>query len=68
LSEYEKKEVSGILGELDSQEKKELILEVLNSIDYNMIVTPKEIDFLIDKLSETIAHAIDKSLHTAIKD
>lgn len=68
LSEYEKKEVSGILGELDSHEKKELILEVLNSIDYNMIVTPKEIDFLIDKLSETIAHAIDKSLHTAIKD
>ena len=68
LSEYEKKEVSGILGELDSQEKKELILEVLNSIDYNMIVTPKEIDFLIDKLSATIAQAINKGLHAAVKD
>lgn len=67
LSEAEKIEVSGILGTLDEEKKKELIHEVLNSIDYNMIVTPKEIDFLIDKLSEVIANAINKSLHTAIE-
>lgn len=68
LSEKEKIEVSGILGSLDEEKKKELIHEVLNSIDYNMIVTPKEIDFLIDKLSETIANAINKSLHAVVDD
>lgn len=66
LSENEKKQISGILGELDPEKKKELILEVLNSINYNMIVTPKEIDFLIDKLSETIANALNKSLHKEV--
>ncbi len=68
LSTEEKKEVSGILGTLEEEQKKELIYEVLNSIDYNMIVTPKEIDFLIDKLSETIGKAINKSLHQAVND
>lgn len=63
LNEQEKKELSGILGTLNEHEKKELINEVLSSIDYNMIVTPKEIDFLIDKLSEIISTAINKSLH-----
>lgn len=66
LSEEEKKEISGILGTLDEAKKKEFIYEVLNSIDYNMIVTPKEIDFLIDKLSEVIAGAINQSLHEAV--
>lgn len=68
LSEEEKKELSGILGTLDETQKKELVSEVLSSIDYNMIVTPKEIDFLIDKLSEVIASAINNSLHTEIND
>lgn len=66
LSTEEKKEVSGILGTLEEEQKKELIYEVLNSIDYNMIVTPKEIDFLIDKLSETISKALNKSLHLVV--
>lgn len=68
LSTEEKKEVSGILGTLEEEQKKELIYEVLNSIDYNMIVTPKEIDFLIDKLSETISKALNKSLHLVVTD
>lgn len=66
LSNDEKKEVSGILGTMTEDKKKELILEVLTSINYNMIVTPKEIDFLIDKLSEVIASAINKSLHAEV--
>lgn len=63
LSDNEKQEVSGILGTMTEEKKKELIYEVLNSINYNMIVTPKEIDFLIDKLSEVISKAINSSLH-----
>lgn len=66
LNEDEKKELSGILGSLDEDAKRELICEVLNSINYNMIVTPKEIDFLIDKLSNVIANAINKCLHKSV--
>lgn len=67
LSDDEKKEVSGILGTLDDEKKRELIYEVLNSIGYNMIVAPKEIDFLIDQLSEVIAGGINQSLHSAVE-
>ena len=41
-------------------------MEVLNNIGYNMIVTPKEIDFLVEKLSDTIAKAINESLHQVV--
>ncbi len=66
LSKNEKKEISGMLGELDDNDKKALIEEVLTSLDYNLIVTPKEIDFLIDNLSKVIAKSIDKALHDVI--
>lgn len=66
LSLDEKKEISGMLGELSEEDKRNLISEVLTSLDYNMIVTPKEIDFLIDNLGKVLAKGIDKSLHKAI--
>lgn len=68
LTNEEKKEISGILGTLEEEQKRDLINEVLNSIDYNLIVTPKEIDFLIEKLSKTIANSINKSLNLALND
>lgn len=64
----EKENLSGIIGTLSEEDKLKLIEEVLNSINYNMIVTPKEIDFLIDNLSEVIANGINKCLHKAIND
>lgn len=66
LSCEEKKKVSGILGELDSEQKRQLINEVLTNLNYNLIVTPKEIDFLIDNLSEVIIDSINHSLHREI--
>jgi len=66
LNDSEKRELSGILGTLNNTEKQELVYEVLNSINYNMIVTPKEIDFLIDKLSTIISGGINKCLHKAV--
>lgn len=66
LSLDEKKEISGILGELDEESKKELISEVLTSLDYNLIVTPKEIDFLIDNLGSVISKCINKTLHKVV--
>lgn len=67
LSINEKQEISGILGTMPEEKKKELILEVLTNINYNMIVTPKEIDFLIDKLSEVIANSINNCLHDSVE-
>ena len=59
----EKKDVLGVIGELSDTEQKNLINEVLTSINYNFIVTPKEIDFVIDKLSTIIGNGINKCLH-----
>ena len=63
LSMEEKKDVLGLLGELSDIDKMNLIEEVLNSLEYNMIVTPKEVDFQIDKLSNVIADGINSVLH-----
>ena len=63
LSMEEKKDVLGLLGELSDIDKMNLIEEVLNSLEYNMIVTPKEVDFQIDKLSNVISSGINNVLH-----
>lgn len=63
LSEEEKKELLGIFGLLDENDKKKLIYEVLSPINANMIVTVKEIDFIIDKLGKLLADGINKSIH-----
>ena len=52
-----------MVGLLDEQELRSLILEVLLPVNYNMMVTPKEIDYLIDKLSLLLGNMINKSLH-----
>ncbi len=63
LSHQEKTKLLGEIGNLSEEEIKELIFEVLTPIGYNMMVTPKEIDFVIDKTSEVLANAINQSLH-----
>lgn len=63
LSKEEKKEILGIVGNLGELELKRLIWEVLEPIDKNMIVTTKEIDFIIDKISKLLADSLNKSLH-----
>ncbi len=63
LSKEQKEDLLGMVGLLDEQELKSLILEVLLPVNYNMMVTPKEIDYLIDKLSLLLGNMINKSLH-----
>lgn len=63
LSDKEKEDVLGMVGLLNEQELKKLLLEVLLPVNYNMMVTPKEIDYVIEKLSLLIGNAINKSLH-----
>lgn len=63
INQNDKKELFGLIGNLNEEEIKALIGEVLVPIGYNMIVTPKEIDFVIDKLADIISSGINNSLH-----
>ena len=56
-----------MIGNLDDKDVKELIMEVLIPINYNLMVTPKEIDFTIDRLSMLLGQGINKSLHENFK-
>ena len=66
LNKEEEHNLLGLLGDLDSNEKHQLITEVLEALDYNLMVCPKEVDFLIDKLSIVIANSLNNSLHRQI--
>ena len=62
LNKEERKEVMGLIGDLSDDEIKALITEVLTPLGYNLLVTPKEIDFVITKLSDLLSKALNKSL------
>ena len=59
----ETKKLLGLIGNLTDSEIRSLMKEVLSPIGYNLIVTPKEVDFEIDKLSEVISYGINHSLN-----
>lgn len=63
LSSEEKERVLGFLGNLTEEEVHQLMFEVLTPIGYNLMVTPKEVDFVIDKLSLLLSTSINRSLH-----
>lgn len=63
INKDEKQKILGIVGTLSEAETKELIYEILNPIGYNLMVTPKEEDFVIAKLAEVIAKGLNSSLH-----
>ncbi len=56
-----------VLKELDWQEKKKLISEVLSPYNGNLMVTPKEVDTLIEDTARLIAGAINAALHPTIE-
>lgn len=67
ITTEDKKELLGLLGNFSDEEIKSLIFEVLNPIGYNLMVTPKEIDFVIDKLGELIGTSINECLHKKVE-
>lgn len=67
LSKNDKKKLLGEVGVLSEEQIKQLIFEVLTPIGYNMMVTPKEVDFVIEKLSLVISNVINRTLHSNIK-
>ena len=66
LSSGDKEKILGFLGNLTEEEMHQLIFEVLSPIGYNLMVTPKEIDFVIDKLVQLLSTGINQSLHEKI--
>ena len=63
INTKDKEDLFGLIGKLNSDEVKILINEVLNPIGYNLMVTPKEIDYVIDRLSTLISCSVNETLH-----
>lgn len=67
INKEDKKNLLGMIGELSDEEVRKLIYEVLTPIGYNLIVTPKEIDFVIKKLSLVLSNGINEIIHPKLK-
>lgn len=59
-------EFYNMLKNIDRDEKQQLIQQVLNPYIGNLIVTPKEIDNIIEKISKVIANGLNIALHQGI--
>lgn len=68
VDEKEKNALFGIVGSLGEDEVRQLIFEVLSPIGYNLMVTPKEVDFIMDKLSDIIGNGINQALHKKVTE
>ena len=66
VDENLKNQLFGMIGSLKDDEVKQLIYEVLSPIGYNLMVTPKEVDFEIEKLSDVIGNGINQALHNNV--
>ena len=55
----EKAESNEYLNKLQQEDKYEEVKEALNVGEYNMIVTPKEIDDLIENMKDVVARGIN---------
>lgn len=60
IDEDDKEKIFGLIGKLDEIELRKLLDEVLTPIGYNLMVTPKEIDFLIDIFSSILSTGINQ--------
>lgn len=68
INPKDKQKILGMVGTLSEEETKALIYEILNPIGYNLMVTPKEEDFVIEKLSEVISGGLNIALHKKLSE
>lgn len=59
----EKAESNNYLNKLQEEDKYEEVKESLNVGEYNMIVTPKEIDELVENMKNVIARGINFAIN-----
>ncbi|MFX3616031.1 MAG: GPR endopeptidase [Sporolactobacillus sp.] len=56
----------GLIGTLNSSEKAQLIQEALGASGTQLMVTPKEVDFFIEKMGNVLAEGLNAALHGQI--
>lgn len=66
VNNEDKSTLLGLIGTLNETEIKSLLLEVLSPIGYNLMVTPKEVDFVIEKLADIIGNGLNDALHKKV--
>lgn len=59
-------EFYNMLKSIDKEEKQKMIIEILNPYVGNLVVTPKEIDMVINSVSKIIANGINIALQPAL--
>ena len=68
VNKEEKNNLFGLIGNLSEEDVSKLLNEVLTPIGYNLMVTPKEIDFIIEKLSNILGGGINIALHKNVQE
>ena len=63
LTKQEKQSLLGELGLLSLEEQTHLFEEVLTPLGYNLMVTPTDVDALIEQLSKIISGSLNHVLH-----
>ena len=58
-----RKNIFGMMGGLEEEEKRQLIREVLAPLGHNLMVTPKEVDVFIEDMANVIAAGLNAALH-----
>lgn len=58
-----RKNILGMIGGLEEEEKRQLIREVLSPLGHNLMVTPKEVDVFIEDMANVIAAGLNAALH-----
>ncbi|PTM59518.1 GPR endopeptidase [Desmospora activa] len=62
----ERQQMLGMVGGLASEEKRQLIHEVLEPLGQNLIVTPKEVDSFVGDMGKLVADGLNIALHEAV--
>ncbi|WP_202080773.1 GPR endopeptidase [Caldalkalibacillus salinus] len=58
--------IMGIVGNLEEQEKRKLIHEVLSPLGHQLVVTPKEVDQFVQDIANIVANGLNAALHEKI--
>lgn len=58
--------IMGMIGNLEENEKRQLIREVLQPLGHHLIVTPKEVDDFIEDIGNIVANGLNAALHEKI--
>jgi spore protease len=61
-----KSKMLGLVGELEDDEKRQLIHEILAPLGQNLMVTPKEVDDFIADMAKVIATGLNCALHESV--